>query len=264
MRYIIRPEEEKKWSAFSLDALNPYGLDLEKAKELLIEDGWTLNENGEAFDENRDSLRYKLVEGELMPLSLRFAQCRDNDAAALVVAMYAETLPQIGAELDVEQVTFNELLSDYYRENGERRFDMNFMATNFVSTFDPYLVFIGNEELQRAVNTSGIVDEELVRLAFEMRKTAPGDLYTFEARWLKMQERFNEVLPTMPIYSNIYYDFFTDSLQNYHADAEYSWPVAILYSYYAETEQTRSMEETEALEPAERDTVSDEELSGAE
>jgi hypothetical protein len=38
----------------------------------------------------------------------------------------------------------------------------------------------------------------------------------------------------MPIYSNIYYDFHTDWLQNYAPSAYYSWPVAILYAYYAE------------------------------
>ena len=223
-------EEGKAWDAFSLDSLNKYELDLKKAKKLLVRDGWTLNKDGKAFREGKDKIRYKKVDGELMPLTLRFAQCRDNPQAALVVSMYAKTLPKIGAKLEVEEVSFNELLSDYYREDGERRFDMNFMATNFVSTFDPYLVFLGNPELQGAVNTSGIVDEKLVKRAWEMRCTPPGDLATFEQRWLKMQERFNEVLPTMPIYSNLYYDFHTRALTNYRTDAEYSWPVAILYA----------------------------------
>ncbi|MBQ8074675.1 MAG: hypothetical protein IJ237_01700, partial [Oscillospiraceae bacterium] len=135
---------------------------------------------------------------------------------------------------EVEEVEFNELLADYYRDNGERRFDMNFMATNFVSTFDPYLVFLGREDMQGAVNTSGLVDEELVNLAFEMRSTEPGDMLTFEQRWLKMQERYNEILPTMPIYGNVYFDFHSDWLQNYRPNAEYSWPVAILYAFYGE------------------------------
>ena len=41
----------------------------------------------------------------------------------------------------------------------------------------------------------------------------------------------------MPIYSNIYFDFFTDWLQNYEPATYYSWPVAILYAYYAEPEE---------------------------
>ena len=38
------------------------------------------------------------------------------------------------------------------------------------------------------------------------------DSRTYEENWLAFIERFNEVLPTMPIYSNIYFDFFTDCL----------------------------------------------------
>ena len=232
----LRPEnlteaEQAAWDELSLDALNPYSFDLQEANRLLDEDGWVLNEQGQSYDAERDALRCKLVGGKLMPLSLRFARAKGNPVADTLVAMYEETLPQIGARFEVEDVEFNELLADYYRADGTRRFDMNFMATNFVSTFDPYLVFLGREDMQGAVNTSGLVDEELIRLAFEMRSTEPGDLLTFEQRWLAMQQRYNEILPTMPIYGNNYFDFHTDRLQNYYPNAEYSWPAALLYAF---------------------------------
>ena len=235
----IRPddlteEEEADWDALTLDSLNTYPLDLDEANRLLDEDGWVLNECGDPYNPAFDALRYKEVDGELMPLSLRFAKCRDNPSADMVVALYSETLPQIGVKIRVEEVEFNDLLADYYRDGSSRRYDMNFMATNFVSTFDPYLVFSGREDLQGAVNTSGIVDDELVSLAFQMRSTTPGDALTFVNRWIEMQQRYNELLPTMPIYSNVYFDFHTDWLQNYYPNAEYSWPVAILYAFYGE------------------------------
>lgn len=89
----ITPQEEEVWDALNLDELNPYTLDLGKAKALLEEDGWTLNENGEPFDETRDAVRCKDVDGELMRLSLDFAQVKDNDFAQLVVDQFSETLP---------------------------------------------------------------------------------------------------------------------------------------------------------------------------
>ena len=98
--------------------------------------------------------------------------------------------------------------------------------------------------------TSGIADEELLRLAWELRKTEPGDLLTFMQRWIRMQERYNEILPTMPIFSNVYFDFFTSQLQNYHINMEYSWPVAILYSYLGdpiELPEEDTAEETKGL-----------------
>ena len=42
-------------------------------------------------------------------------------------------------------------------------------------------------------------------LAWEMRVTYPGQYLTYEENWLAFVERFNELLPTMPIYSNIYF-----------------------------------------------------------
>ncbi|MBR1407424.1 MAG: hypothetical protein IJ573_00825 [Clostridia bacterium] len=265
-------KELSLWDALSLDQLNRYEYDAQKAKELLIGDGWTLNADGSAYDEEKGGLRYKQTDSGLMPLSLRFAKCARNDAADKVLELFGESLPKIGAAFEVEEVPFTELLSDYYREGEERRFDMNFMATNFFSTFDPYITFSGRPDMQGSVNTSGIDDEELVRRAWEMRKTEPGDLTTFLQRWIRMQERFNEILPTMPIYSNIYFDFFEDDLQNYRANAEYSWPVAILYAYLGDPvgrpeevpeshekpgtgEEPEAAEETAAVETAPAVTV---------
>lgn len=251
-------EQEAAWDALTLDGLNHYDLDLDKAKQLLIEDGWTLNADGGEFVEGTDDIRYKEVDGELMPLVLHFAQCERNDLAALMVAMYNQTLPQIGAALDAEIVPFTELLSDYYREDGQRRFDMNFMATNFVSVFDPYLHFSPDERLQGVVNNVAVADEELLQHAWEMRSTEPGNLYEFMVHWIDMQERFNEILPTMPLYSNIYFDFHTPWLQNYHPDMQYDWPVAMLYAAWGEPG------ESEEAESGEEDFESAGSITGAD
>ena len=230
-------EEALLWDEINLDELNHYDPDPEAALALLIEDGWTLNENGEPFDPEVDTVRYKDVDGELMSLTIRFAKVEGNEGADLVVEQLSETLPALGFEFIVEEVSFSDMLSDYYREDGERQYNMNFMATNFSNAFDPYYTFITDPSVQGATNTSGIADEELMELAWEMRITYPGQYLTYEENWLAFVERFNELLPTMPIYSNIYFDFFTDWLQNYEPATYYSWPVAILYAYYAEPEE---------------------------
>lgn len=259
--YDLTEEEEEAWDALTLDSLNHYDPDLEEAKRLLVEDGWTLNSEGQPFTDGTDSIRYKEVDGELMPLVLKFAKCARNDLAEKVVELFDETLPQIGAALDVEEVPFTELLSDYYREDGERRFDMNFMATNFVSVFDPYLHFSQNESLQGVVNNAGVADEELLAHAWDMRTTEPFDLLTFETHWLEMQKRFNEILPTMPLYSNVYFDFHTDWLQDYHPDAQYDWPVAMLYAFWGEPPEPEASEDEEEFEDG--DFVIGDEMSPA-
>ena len=75
-------------------------------------------------------------------------------------------------------------------------------------------------------------DEELFNLAVNMRKTEPGDLYTYVEKWMAFQDRYNEVLPTIPVYSNIYTDFYVNYLQNYIITAQVTWSQAILLAYF--------------------------------
>ena len=70
---------------------------------MLIEDGWTLNEDGEPFDPEVDTVRYKDVDGELMSLTIRFAKVEGNEGADLVVEQLSETLPALGFEFIVEE-----------------------------------------------------------------------------------------------------------------------------------------------------------------
>lgn len=211
-----------------------YPFDAAGAVKLLEDDGWTLNAQGEAYVQEDGAVRYKKTEdGELMPLAIRFAQLKDNDAAKWVVENYAPVLESIGFSFEVTEVAFNELLTHYYRQT-DRTYNLMYLATNFAIVFDPYYTFNTSEAYQGELNTSGIADEELMELAMELRQTDPGDEETFTARWLELMKRFSDVLPTLPIYSNIYYDFYDSTLMDYAPNAHWSWPSAILYAYFAE------------------------------
>ena len=82
-----------------------------------------------------------------------------------------------------------------------------------------------------------------------MRQTDPKDVYDYVSKWISFQERYNEVLPAIPIYSNIYFDFFTSELQNYHVTGHVTWSQAILQSYFGEPMEIAPAEEegTEAV-----------------
>lgn len=231
-------EESVLWDEMTLDNLETYSYDIHRALQLLVDDGWTLNSEGEAFDPETDSLRYKNVDGELMPLRFRFAKTIGNDAAELALSMLQESFVHLGAELVVSEVPFAEVLADHLHENSTRRYDISFMATNFISIFDPLVDFAYDENGIGSQNASGIMDEQLEQLTWEMHKTTAGDALTYEQRWLAFQKRFNELLPTMPIYSNIYFDVFADWLQNYYTNSEINWPTALLYAFVQEPEQT--------------------------
>ena len=65
------------------------------------------------------------------------------------------------------------------------------------------------------------------------------------------QQRYNEVLPTIPIYSNIYYDFFNQYLQNYYITGQVTWSQAILPAYFALESFEKAAEEEPAGEEGE-------------
>lgn len=245
---VLRPEgateeEMALWDACTLENLNHYDLDLDKALELLIEDGWTLNENGEEFNPDVDTVRYKKIENEageeeLMRLSFDFGLIADNEAAQDVLNRLQTNLEPMGVEIIPHEDSFYNILVDYLREEGNRIYDMSFLAYNFVSIFDPLVEFSSDEDYPGSQNATAVYDEELIDLCWDLHLTEPLDVLTFEQRWIKFQERFNELLPTIPLYSNMYFDFFFDSLHGYDPDAEANWPRAILHSWIAEPDRT--------------------------
>ena len=89
--------------------------------------------------------------------------------------------------------------------------------------------------------------DELYALAVAMRRTEPGDLLTYCENWLAFQQRFMLSLPAIPIYSNVYFDFYPQILHNYVINANASWPQAInaayLDEYAEETEEELAGEE---------------------
>jgi len=231
---IDDPQVIAEWEglAEALASLNRYEIDLDHAIQLLVDDGWTLNENGEDFTQGADGCRYKRVDGELMPLVVRWGKLQDSYAAEILHQMIAQPFADAGFRLEAELVTYPELMEYFFRAR-DYRYDMLYLATNFMRTFDPSLMFSTKEEAVGTTNLTGLRDNELEALALELRRTAPGDLLEYVKRWIMFQQAFNEKLPLLPVYSNIYYDFFTPALENYYPNAEMSFPVALLSASYA-------------------------------
>lgn len=242
---ILRPkdateEELALWDELTLDNLNPYDYDPEKSLKLLEEDGWIYNEEGNEFDPERDSVRCKKSDdgSEKMKLSLKFAVTKDNIAAHDVCDRLVKELTPLGFEINVQELEFTDLLIDYLREKGEREYDIEFLAHNFVSIYDPYVELSADPYAIGTQNATGIYDQELIDRAWNMHKTEPGDLLTYLERWISFQERFNEILPSLPLYSDIYYDFHIAELVNYHPEAQANWPRALLYAYLVARTET--------------------------
>lgn len=243
-------------AGLSMDDLNQYTIDLNMAEQLLIEDGWTLNELGQPFAKGTDALRHKLVDGQLMPLTLKWGKMKDSVAANILERMLVPNLEQIGMSVEITEVPFVELLEHYYRQR-EREFDIMYLATDFISIFDPYFVFNTADEYQGHQNTTGYRDASIQALALNLRRTEPGSLLEYCQKWMAFQKYFNDKLPMLPLYSNIYFDFYTPYLQGYDPQ-KMSWPIALIDSYLAqpvEAPDEITVADTEDLAATVDDTV---------
>jgi ABC-type transport system substrate-binding protein len=212
-----------------IQELDPVG-----AQALLVQDGWTLNEEGQPFVAGRDAVRYRQQEdGALEPLIIKMAITAGNAVSASVSEQMERVFPTLGIGLQVSELPFSELLMHYYRQV-DRTYNMFFMASNLSYVFDPYYTFHTGDAYQGMLNTSGLKDERLMNLARSMRETTPMDLRTYVERWLEFQDRFDEMAPLVPMYSNEYYDFYRSDLQRYLPYTSASWAQAILPAYIGE------------------------------
>ena len=208
---------EDALSGLSLAGLNPYGVDTVKAAQLLEAEGWSLNANG---------LREK--DGVILDLKLIYPE--GNNVEESFRKNLADHLAEAGIRLTMEAIPMGELLSEWYRES-ERTADMIYLASNFEIVFDPATAFVETSAGERIWFNTSLRDEELYQAALGMHSTEPGDVPGYMQNWIAFQERFNTVLPMIPVYSNVYYDFYTELLRCYEIAGNEGWGKAIVGSY---------------------------------
>jgi len=252
--YATTDEEYEKilvaWDMLNLDHLTNYNVyDIEndpartdkvgirKANALLDYANWTLNRDGETYRPGVDDVRCKMIDGELVALDLTMMYPRGNHIVDTIQENFIDNLKECGILLTLVPEDMEKLLLSYYRET-ERTTDMIYLATNFHVVVDPAITYSTDPTPSHLLwNNTYSDDQDLWYRAVSMRKTDPKDVYNYVAKWISFQERYNEVLPTIPIYSNIYFDFYNSQLQNYWITAHVTWSQAILESYFgAETE----------------------------
>ncbi len=239
-RYMYAESEEEyeeylsAWKMLTLDNLTEYKVDVDKANLLLDNAGWTLNRAGGKYDPATDDVRCKLIDGELVALDLTMMYPAGNHIIDTMQENFFDYLAQAGIKITLVPEEMEELLKSYYRET-ERTTDMIYLATNFHVIVDPSITYSTDSTANHEIwNNTYSDDEDLYWRAVNMRKTPPEDVYDYVSKWISFQERYNEVLPTIPIYSNIYFDFYTEQLQNYHITGHVTWSQAILEAYFGE------------------------------
>ena len=218
-----RLDQIKAVEELSLDGLTRYTLDTGRANEILDEAGWTLDMGGGKYVPGEGEIRYKIIGERLLRLRLTMAVPNSPELIRAIQEIFAPALAEAGIELLVE-ATDMKTVGDLYSGKGEG-IDMVFLGQDFPEVFDPEVFRSdGDSEIAQAEN-------ELYELGREMLRTEPEDTAGFLAKWVRLQERISETLPLIPLYSNMYFDFYTCELHDYGIQTQASWAEAILKAY---------------------------------
>ena len=237
--------------------LNTYPYSLDVAAETLAADGWTLDAQGNPWV---SGVRYKKVTAEeagqyehnvtlangdiLMPLIIEWSSSEGNPVSELLVTMLANNPDVATAGMEIRQsvMTFDELLNWMYRDKtqGDQyavpKYGMYNLASNFTPIYDQsYAWTLDPELIAQGYNSNFLFDEQLDKLSMDMvYGVDASDREGFRKLWADYIVRWNELLPEIPLYSNIYYTVFFDKLQNYEQSPLWGFENAILYATLAE------------------------------
>lgn len=205
-------------SDLTLDNLKRYPLNTSAAAKLLEGNGWTLNAS---------NVREKKIGDNVVTLDLVLEYAEGSAIGDVFKTAFADQLKKAGINLTLKAVPATKMIREYYRQD-ERDCDMFFMAANLEVAYDPAKSFSLEDADQGMNNRTGIKDEQLYEAAIAMREIKPGDKIAYCRKWIKFQERFMEVLPMIPVYTNDYYDFFVPALKGYDPTLYQSWSLAIV------------------------------------
>ena len=254
-------------TAFSMTAktdidkkVNHYDYNPEKAVELLKQAGFVYNADGSDYVDGSGKVRYAKVTEEqaryyesfnkvladgtiLMPATLNWASSEGNSVSALLTTMLAssDATKAAGISIVKTEMTFPSLLSYMYRQ------EMNGAVGDFsVPTYNMFNLATGYnggvydesynwttdpEYIEQGYNVQHLYDKELDKLSMDMvYGVEPGDEATYLSLWEKYIIRWNELLPMVPLYANIYVTVYPNTIDNYAEDSFWGFERAILYA----------------------------------
>lgn len=223
-------QESKDWIDQNL---NTYEKDIEQAKAVLVEDGWTLNANGEEYKDG-DGTRYKEVDGELKPLVIEWCNTEKNPVSELLSTMLPEAMAEAGMELKATTVDFPTLQTNM-SHMGDKVYNMYNLATGFSSADSPWYYYSTDESWMVAGYNSNWIKSEALESVTATMQNLP---YDAKDEWLENWRQFilewNKELPDVPLYSDEYHDFYSNKLQDWDATAIWDWDDALLDAWVTE------------------------------
>lgn len=245
--------------------INHYDYNPEKAVELLKQAGFVYNADGSDYVDGSGEVRYAKVTEEqakyydsfnkvladgtiLMPATVNWASSEGNAVSALLSTMLAnsDATKAAGVSIVKTEMTFPELLNYMYRQDSYGlggdysmpTYNMFNLATGYNGGVydESYNWTTDPEYIEQGSNVQHLYDEQLDKLSMDMvYGVEPDDEATYLDLWEKYIIRWNELLPMVPLYSNIYVTVYPNTIDNYAEDSFWGFERAILYANWVGT-----------------------------
>lgn len=245
--------------------INHYDYNPEKAVELLKQAGFVYNADGSDYVDGSGEVRYAKVTEEqakyydsfnkvladgtiLMPATVNWASSEGNSVSALLSTMLAnsDATKAAGVSIVKTEMTFPELLNYMYRQDAYGvggdysmpTYNMFNLATGYNGGVydESYNWTTDPEYIEQGYNVQHLYDEQLDKLSMDMvYGVEPSDEATYLDLWEKYIIRWNELLPMVPLYSNIYVTVYPNTIDNYAEDSFWGFERAILYANWVGT-----------------------------
>ena len=217
------------WLAENLDS---YEVNIDAAKQLLEEDGWTLNADGSEY--SGTGTRYKEVDGEIVPLQITWANSDGNPVSDLLATMLPTNMAEAGMELVPTPMDVSTLFSCIDHQ-GDATYNMYNLATGFATANSPWYYYTSDEAyMGGGYNANWIKDPELEAAANALKSIPYDDTETWLTAWREYIKVWNDKMPDIPLYSDEYYDFYNTKLQGWDPSSIWGWELAVLDAWVTE------------------------------
>lgn len=198
-----------------------YTLNIDKANELLDQTPYKYEKDGKTpWDKAKLEENFK---GDLEGFDYyRY----DENGKRLVVNQYgsdqspittliSNQLPinaaQAGMEYNVTSGSFSTLIELYNYPKEDPDYTAFNMGSDFGVPFDPWLYY----SQEGPFNKTRTNDPEADRITEDLRKTDPSDVEGFLDKWVEFQIWYNDYLPEIPLYSNIYHTGYSNRVKGF-------------------------------------------------
>lgn len=217
-------QQNKQWVK---ENLNSYSFSIDAANKALDESAYRFEKDGATpFDASKASESYLRYNDKGEELVIDHLGSEKNPITDNIKLQLTENAPKVGMKYVITVKDFDTMLNIYYnKQKSDEKYNIYNMAVGFSEVPDPEADFHGKYAEASNFNPYGLNDAELNK-AIEAIKASTSEK-EYEENWKVYQARWNYLLPTIPTYTNEYYDFAASKVKGFKTTPFRNWANSI-------------------------------------